>query len=64
MNDNFSVDLTLRYKKARDWHWNVAIGVRNLLDAELREPSVVSFMKGDYPLGGRTGFVELRYKFK
>jgi len=63
MDDNFSVDLTLRYKKARDWDWNFAFGVRNLFDANLREPAQVSVITNDYPLGRRTWFAEIRYKF-
>ncbi len=56
-----TLDLTLRYKKSHQNSWNLAFGVRNLLDHDVREPS--SFVRDDLPLAGRHWFVEARYHF-
>jgi len=63
MDDNFSVDLILRYKKVRNWDWNFALGVRNVFDEDLQEPSQNPVIVDDYPNPGRTWFVETRHKF-
>jgi iron complex outermembrane receptor protein len=67
--DYTTVDLTLRYKDIRKGHTNIAFGIRNLFNAEVREPSPGPDSKGivavpyDLPLAGRNLFVELRYRF-
>ncbi len=64
-----TVDMTLRYKKNQEKGWNVALGVRNLFDAEAFEPSEGPGpdgrlrIPGDYPLAGRNWFLEARYRF-
>ncbi|MEK7990945.1 MAG: TonB-dependent receptor, partial [Thiotrichaceae bacterium] len=55
------LDFTLRYA-ARQKPWNIALGVRNLLDEDRREPSDPRLV-GDYPKAGREWFGEVRYKF-
>ncbi len=55
-----TVDLTLRYKNIHADHWNIAIGLRNLLDSDARDPGELS---SEIPLAGRNGFVEARYRF-
>ncbi|MCP4695738.1 MAG: TonB-dependent receptor [Gammaproteobacteria bacterium] len=64
-----TVDLTLRYKSIERNDWNFALSVRNLFDADAREPSNGPDMQGiigipnDLPLAGRSYFTELRYRF-
>ncbi len=63
--DYTSLDVTLGSKKKyAGWEW--AISVRNLLNADIREPSVYSSpfinMPNDIPLGGRSLFLQLSYK--
>lgn len=60
--DYSTVDLTLRYKEVRNQHWNLAVGVRNLLNEDIRSPSL-PFVLYDYPQAGRNWFVELSYRF-
>ncbi len=64
--DYRTVDLTLRRKTLLD-DWEVALIVRNLLDADARDPSPagnpVAAIPNDLPLPGRTVLGEIRYKF-
>lgn len=69
IDDYTTIDITLRYKDIRQGHWNFALGIRNLLDADAREPSqgpdsfgLIS-IPNDLPLAGRNYFLELRYQF-
>jgi outer membrane receptor protein involved in Fe transport len=61
-----TVDLTLRHRRPRD-DWELAFSVRNLFDADAREPSPagvpVPSIPDDLPLAGRSYFGELRYRF-
>ncbi len=67
--DYTMMNLTLRYKDIRQGRINLALGIRNLLDADAREPSMGPDPTGligvphDLPLAGRNYFVELRYRF-
>jgi len=61
-SDYHTIDLTLRRKDIRAQDWNFALGVRNLFDADVREP-LSREIPGDLPLAGRNFFVELRYQF-
>ncbi len=67
--DDTTVDLTLRYKDIHDGRMNFALSIRNLLNADAREPSLGPDAKGmisipnDLPLAGRSFFVEFRYQF-
>ncbi|OQW91888.1 MAG: hypothetical protein BWK79_15890, partial [Beggiatoa sp. IS2] len=67
--DYTTVDLTLRHKDIRRKHWDLALGVRNLFDEDVREPSPGPNARGviaipnDFPLAGRNYFLELRYRF-
>lgn len=69
IDDYTTVDLTLRHKNPRS-AWNVAVSVRNLFDANVREPSLGPTATGtitypfDYPSAGRSFFGEVRYQFK
>ncbi|MFK5892292.1 MAG: TonB-dependent receptor [Pseudomonadota bacterium] len=69
LDDYTTVDMTLRYKDIKGKKWNMAIGVRNLFDADAREPSPGPDANGiinipyDLPMAGRSLFAELRYKF-
>jgi len=58
--DSYSlVNLTLRRANvARNWEF--AASVRNLFDTETHEPSTAS-TPSDYPMPGRSAFVEVRY---
>jgi iron complex outermembrane receptor protein len=65
-----TLDLSLRYKNVRQGRWNLALGVRNLLDTEVLQPSIaagnlqgVTAIPGDIPDAGRRWFVEARYRF-
>ena len=63
LKDYTELDLTLRYKNAsRKTPWEFAIGGRNLLDQDRREPGDPRLI-GDYPKAGREFFGEVRYKF-
>lgn len=63
LKDYTELDLTLRYKDtSRKTSWEFAIGGRNLLDQERREPGDPRLL-GDYPKAGREFFGEVRYKF-
>lgn len=62
-----SVDLTLRRKGVAKY-WDVAFSVRNLLNADRREPSLVRAdgiigIPHDLPLAKRSVFLETRYRF-
>ncbi len=67
--DYTTVDLTLRYKASQEKRANVAFGIRNLLNADAREPSLGPDATGmisipnDLPLAKRHWFIELRYRF-
>lgn len=69
VDDYTTVDLTLRRKNIRKGDWNFAVGVRNLFDADAREPSDGPSTEGiikipnDLPLAGRNYFLELRYSY-
>lgn len=54
------VDTTVRY--APDDHWELALSVRNLFDADAREYTGAA-IPGDLPLPGRHGYAELKYRF-
>lgn len=56
------LDMTLRYKQARTGHWNLAFGVRNLLDKDIRQPTAPR-APVDLPTPGRNWFLEARYQF-
>jgi len=63
LKDYLQMDMTLRYKDVSNkTPWNIAIGVRNLLDQDIREVGDPRLM-GDYPKAGREWFSEIRYKF-
>jgi iron complex outermembrane receptor protein len=65
VNDYTWVDLTLRRKQLAE-HWEVAFSVRNLLDANAREPSLPgnpAAIPNDLPLAGRSFFGEVRLNF-
>jgi outer membrane receptor for ferrienterochelin and colicins len=65
-----TVDLTLRTDKASK-SWDVAVSVRNLFDADVREPSPYDqspaqpfiSIPNDFPLPGRTFYVQASYQF-
>jgi iron complex outermembrane receptor protein len=69
IDDYTTVNLTLRRKNIKHSNWNFALGVRNLFDADAREPSQGPDSNGmisipnDLPLAGRNYFLELRYRF-
>ncbi len=64
LEDYIELDMTLRYKDMGHKNpWNIALGVRNLLDEDRREPGDPRLI-GDYPKAGREWFMELRYKFR
>jgi len=69
IDDYTTMDLTLRYKDIKQGNWNFAVGVRNLVDADVREPSPgpglsdIVTIPNDLPLAGRNYFLELRYRF-
>ncbi len=60
------VDLTLRRKQLAE-HWEVAFSVRNLLNANARDPSsfgnTSASIPNDLPLAGRSVFGEVRLNF-
>lgn len=56
-----TMDLTLR--SARLWkNWGLSASVRNLFDADVREPAAASVPQ-DYPMPGRSFYVQAEYKF-
>lgn len=67
--DYTTVDITLRYKDIHEGKTNIALSVRNLFNANAREPSLSPDSTGmigipdDLPLAGRSWFVEFRYRF-
>ncbi len=65
IKDYQTVDLTLRHDVG-DKGLSVAASVRNLFDADVREPSPSSpavFLDDDLPLAGRNFYFELRHRF-
>ncbi|MEW5755701.1 MAG: TonB-dependent receptor [Pseudomonadota bacterium] len=67
IDDYTLVDLTLRRAHIRK-NWEFAASIRNLFDEDAREPShyetfpvPLAPVPGDYPLAGRSLYVELRY---
>lgn len=64
VKDSTTLDLTLRYKDILNKHWNLALGIRNLLDAEIVEPSPPHPLYSyDFIMPGRNWFAEIRYHF-
>ncbi len=67
--DYTTVDLTVRHKNILGKSANLTLGIRNLFDADAREPSRGPNSRGiinipnDLPLPKRNIFVEFRYKF-
>ncbi|MEW6220322.1 MAG: TonB-dependent receptor [Thermodesulfobacteriota bacterium] len=55
------VNLALRCKDIAH-HWDAALVVRNLFDADVREPSDGG-IPDDYPMPGRSLYGEVRYRF-
>lgn len=59
----------MRYQPVKS-HWEFALAVRNIFDADAREPSLAPDSNGiigipnDLPLPGRNYFAELRYHFE
>ena len=62
VDDYTLIDMTLRHLHPGE-EWEVAALVKNLLDEEAFEPSSGS-IPGDYPLPGRSAFLEFSYYFK
>lgn len=60
IDDYALVDLTLRHKEIFN-HLNLALAVRNIFDENAREPSDGT-IPGDYPLEGRSFWVELSWR--
>lgn len=64
-----TIDSTLRYKNIRGGRWNLAFGIKNILDEVGYEPSPGPDLDGvvrlpyDIPLAGRSWFFEARYRF-
>lgn len=67
--DYTDVNFTLRYKNSEKGPLGLAFSIRNLLDADTREPSLGPDAAGliaipdDLPLAKRHWFLELRYRF-
>lgn len=66
--DYTTVDLTLRTHRSKS-NWDVAASVRNLFNADAREPSLYSpghptpvLVPNDLPLAGRSFFVQIIYR--
>lgn len=62
--DYATLDLTLRADRLRQG-WEAALSVRNLFDAEIREPTFgasASNLPFDLPLPGRSVYLEFRYR--
>jgi iron complex outermembrane receptor protein len=69
IDDYQLVNLTLRRTSIAE-HWDSAAAVRNLFDEDAREPSpfdatapLGAFIPDDYPLEGRSFWIEVRYHF-
>lgn len=64
-----TVDLTVRTNRGTG-HWEFAASVRNLFNADVREPSPYDFsaahpfisLPNDFPLPGRWGYLQAEYK--
>jgi iron complex outermembrane receptor protein len=64
IGDYATVDLTLRRKQKND-PWGTAASLRNLFDADAREPSLApGGIINDLPLPGRNFYLELSYDFQ
>lgn len=64
IDDYATFDLTLRTDKLRAG-WETAFSIRNLFDADVREPTTGASainIPGDLPLPGRSLYLELRYQ--
>jgi len=59
--DYTTVNLTLRRKNIAK-HWDVALGVRNLFNEDIREPSPSAVLH-DFPMAGRSILGEVRMSF-
>lgn len=57
-----SVDLTLRYKPQGQQGWNIALGLRNIFDEDIRDP-VIGQIPDDLPQPGFNAFLEAAYHF-
>lgn len=58
------VDFNITRKNLLDvYGLNAKLYVKNLMDEDIREPSVIGGMKNDYPMPGRNAHIELSYKF-
>jgi iron complex outermembrane receptor protein len=57
--DYKSLDLTLRSTKIRNF--DISVSVRNLFDADIREPAL-SAIPNDLPQAGRAVYLQLIYK--
>ena len=66
IKDYATVDLTLRRTDIKD-HWELAFIIKNLFDADAREPSPFSqpapAIPYDFPLPSRSFYGEVRYNF-
>jgi len=62
LSDYTIIDFAWRYKNSA-WPWNVAVGVRNVLDEEVRELAPSPNIPYNFPLPERNWFLELRYRF-
>lgn len=63
IKDYITVDLTIRAQELVR-HWTFAASVRNLFDADAREPSLNgTLLPRDLPLAGRSVYLEVGYQF-
>ena len=63
LKDYTLVDVTLRRSQLKN-HLEYAVSIRNLFDADAREPSLSpGLIPNDLPLSGRNYFAELSYDF-
>ncbi|MFC5303221.1 TonB-dependent receptor plug domain-containing protein [Azospira restricta] len=66
IDDYATVDLTVRTLRGRD-KWDIAVSVRNLFNADAREPSPWGMpfvaLPYDFPLPGRTFLAQAGYRF-
>lgn len=62
--DYTTVDLTLRTKRA-DPGWEFSASVRNMFDADVREPSLApgTALPNDLPMAGRSIYLQAAYRF-
>lgn len=67
--DYSTIDLTLRTQRSSKGGWDFAASVRNLLNADVREPSLYSpgaaspvLIQNDLPMAGRTFYLQLTYR--